>query len=88
MFTPEMLQQAHETTKAVLQVIFQYEDDFKKRVLQRCGWRHDSFEIERCHAAQNFRLTLKRDDGRERDIYIPSQDVYDWFLTLQDEVMK
>lgn len=88
MFTPEMLQDAHNTLVCgVIQVIFQYEGDFKKDVLSSSGWKPEHYTIERCHIANAFRVTLKRDDGREKDIYIQSSEVYSWVLELQTKVV-
>lgn len=87
MFTPEMLQQTHQTMKCVLQVIFEYEEDFKRQVLKGCGWEYDSYEIERCHMAEAFRITLKHDDFREKDLYINCNVVYDWFISNQKKVL-
>lgn len=89
MLTPEMLQEAHDTLiYGVLRVVFQYEDDFKLSLLAYSGWKGDSYKLERCHIAQSFRVTLKHDDGREKDIYIPSSKVYDWVLKLQAKVLN
>lgn len=84
MFTPESLQLAHDTlVRGVIQAIFQYEDEFKKKVLSSSGWKPEYYTIERCHIANAFRVTLKREDGREKDMYIPSTEVYSWVLELQ-----
>ena len=88
MFTPKMLKDAHQTIKCVIQVVFEYEYDFKHTVLADNGWNAGCYTIERCHAAQAWRFTLKHDDGREKDLYINSNDVYSWFLDKQDEVFK
>lgn len=70
MITDYQLQQAHNLMRCVIQVIFQYKDSFKKEVLGKHGWNHDEYEIERCHMAEAFRITLKHDDFREKDLYI------------------
>lgn len=87
MFTPESLQAAHGTlVDGVIRAIFQYEEDFKQKVLKSNGWYHEDYELERCHLANSFRFTLKHFDGRERDMYIPSTDVYKWVLDTQSNI--
>lgn len=89
MFTPESLQAVHDTlVYGVIRVIFQYEDDFKQKVLKSNGWHHEDYKLERCHIANAFRVTLKRDDGREKDIYIPSSEVYAWVIDMQKMVIE
>lgn len=87
MFTAESLQAAHDTlVKGVIQCIFQFPNEFKSQLLESTGWKDDCYSIERCHIANSFRVTLKHDDGREKDIYIPSTKVYSWVLELQELV--
>ena len=87
MFTAESLQAAHDTlVYGVIRVIFQFPNEFKYQVLKDIGWNNDYYTIERCHLANSFRVTLKHDDGREKDIYIPSTKVYSWVLELQELV--
>lgn len=82
-----MLKEAHDTlVRGVITGIFDYEDDFKDKLLKQIGWNKDSYEIERCHLATNFRLTVVHDYGREKDVYIPSTEVYDWVLELQTKL--
>ena len=89
MFTPESLQSAHDTlVRGVIQVIFQHEDSFKQKVLSSTGWKYEDYTLERCHLANNFRLTLRRKDGREKDMYIPSTEVYSWVLELQSTLKQ
>ena len=88
MITLEMIQQTQQTTKCILEVVFKYEKSFKADVLggKRCvGWEDDEYSIEFCHAATNWRITLKHDDGREKDIFIPCGYVHSWFIKLQDK---
>lgn len=79
-----MIQESHRIMKDIIQAVFEYEDEFKRGVLKNCEWDADFYTIEKCHIAQNFRITLKRVDCRTRDVYVPSYDVYDWFLTKND----
>lgn len=74
--------EAHELVSATVRTIFDHELSFKREVLGRHGWNHEDYVIERCHAARNYRLTLKHDDGREKDLYIPSNDVLSWVESL------
>ena len=63
-------------------VIFDNECSFKTEVLTLNGWESTSYTIDRCHAALRYRLTLKHDDGREKDVYIDSNEVYGWIDSL------
>ena len=51
-------------------------------VKRNVGWESDEYSIERCHMANCYRITLKHDDGREKDIYIEAADVYTWSVGL------
>lgn len=75
------LKDAHKLVSATIQMVFDHEDKFKEDVLggkRSVGWESDEYNIERCHAANIYRLTLKHDDGRQKDLYIDSGDVYTW----------
>lgn len=86
MITAKQLQEAHSIiSQGVIQVIFENEDSFKKEVLSQNGWDHSEYTIERVHCAEAYRLTLKHDDFREKDVYIPSGEVYSWFMSEQDK---
>lgn len=87
MFTLKSLQEAHDTlVYGVIRVIHQYENSFKENFTGHNGWHHEHYKIERCHLSSSFRLTLKHLDGREKDIYIPSEDVYKWVLEIQSTI--
>ncbi len=76
---------AHQLISATIQMIDSHEDLFKEEVLggKRCvGWDSDEYSIERCHASIHYRITLKHSDGREKDLYIPSEGVYSWAVKL------
>lgn len=75
------LKDAHQLVSATIQIIFDNEYNFKEDILggkRSVGWGSDSYTIERCHAANMYRLTLKHDDGRMKDLYVDSRDVYTW----------
>lgn len=79
------LKDAHQMVKATIEMVSLHEKSFKENVLggERCvGWGSDEYFVERCHAAEAYRVTLKHDDGREKDIYIESKDVYTWSVSL------
>ncbi len=79
------VKEAHQLVSATIEMVFDHEDLFKEKVLGglRCvGWNSGDYSIERCHAAMIYRITLKHDDGREKDLYIPSTDVYSWSIEL------
>lgn len=68
--------------QTTIAIIFDYEGDFKYKVLDRHGWKHDEYKIERCHSALHYRITLRHYDGREKELYINSFDVYSWLEDL------
>ena len=79
------LKDAHQMVKATIEMVFLHEKSFKENVLggKLCvGWESDEYSIERCHMANCYRITLKHDDGREKDIYIEAKDVYTWSVGL------
>ncbi|CAH9017024.1 conserved hypothetical protein [Vibrio phage 193E37-1] len=79
------LKDAHQLVTATIRMVFDNENLFKEQVLggKRCvGWNSDEYSIERCHAANIYRVTLKHEDGREKDLYIESSDVYTWSVGL------
>lgn len=80
--TMEQIIEAQHVMTGVISLIFQYEKDFINLVLDHNGWSKDECHIERCHAAMRFRITLQHDDGREKDFYIESGDVYSWIDSL------
>lgn len=83
--TEKQIQQtidAHNIISYIVQYIFDNEDAFKEDILggkQAVGWESEDYEIERCHVAKRYRVTLKHNDGREKDIYVESNDVISWF---------
>jgi hypothetical protein len=86
MINLQELEEMQSMLHRVIYIIFEHEKSFKEEVLGKHGWKHDEYSIERCHAANNWRITLKHDDYREKDLYIPSNDVLTWVLDLQDRV--
>lgn len=85
MITPEEFKQAQITTRRILEVIFNvnYEKDFRSKVLKGNGWHSDSFEVERAHMSGSvFRLLLKHEDLREKEVYVCSEEVYNWYYEL------
>ena len=72
--------EAHKLVSATIGTIFSDEGSFKQQVLALPvhTWNINDYTIERCHTALRYRLTLKHNDGRERDIYIDASEVYDW----------
>lgn len=88
MITRQELQQAHNIiSQCVIRVIFDNGDSFKREVLKDNGWYIDDYEIERVHCANAYRITLKHIDYREKDIYVPSNDVYSWFMGEQEKIL-
>lgn len=84
MITQQELQSAHNIiSQCVIQTLFQHRDSFKKEVLGKQGWCHDEYSIERVHCANAYRITLKHEDFREKDLYIDSYDVYKWLIEDQ-----
>lgn len=83
--TEEQIQEtinAHNIVSYIVQYIFDNEDSFKEDILggkRAIGWESEDYKIERCHAAKRYRVTLKHDDGREKDIYVESDKVITWF---------
>lgn len=66
-------------------MVFDNGDKFKEDVLggkRSVGWDSNEYTIERCHTANVYRLTLKHDDGRMKDLYVDSRDVYSWTVEL------
>jgi hypothetical protein len=91
MFTPEILQESQDVLRNVLYIIFEYEGRFKDEVLggKRCvGWDSEEYEVDKCHAATNYRVTLSHIDGRKKDIFINSIDIHSWILKLQDDIFS
>lgn len=84
MITYEKLVEARNIQSGIIQIIFnpKYIQSFKEEVLHDVGWEHDEYDIERCHGAMVYRLTLKHDDGREKDLYIASDTVHSWLGTV------
>ncbi|CAM0048442.1 hypothetical protein VPHK406_0097 [Vibrio phage K406] len=79
------LKDAHQLVSATVRMVFDHEKLFKEDVLggkRSVGWESEDYSIERCHAANIYRLTLKHDDGREKDIYVASAEVYTWSVGL------
>ena len=79
------LKDTHQLVSATVQMVFDHEDKFKEDVLggkRSVGWESDEYNIERCHAANSYRLTLKHEDGRQKDLYVDSGDVYTWAVGL------
>lgn len=89
MITKQQLKQAQDINRCVIEVIFQYEKSFKATLLMGNGWLENSYSIERCHMSGSVvRLTLKHEDERQKDLYIPINEVYSWFLKGQDKIMN
>lgn len=84
MITYEKLVEARNIQAGIIQTIFDPKciQSFKEKVLHDIGWKHNEYDIERCHGAMNYRLTLKHDDGREKDLYIDSNTVHSWLETI------
>ncbi|AUR91541.1 hypothetical protein NVP1161O_099 [Vibrio phage 1.161.O._10N.261.48.C5] len=79
------LKDAHQLVSATIRMVFDHEKLFKEDVLggkRNVGWESEGYSIERCHAANIYRLTLKHDDGREKDIYVDSSKIYGWSVGL------
>ncbi|AGG57867.1 hypothetical protein VPBG_00095 [Vibrio phage helene 12B3] len=75
------LKDAHQLVSATVRMVFDHEKLFKEGVLggkRSVGWESEDYSIERCHAANIYRLTLKHDDGCEKDIYVNSSEILDW----------
>lgn len=81
--TLQQVKDAHNLVAATITTIFNNEKCFIDEVLKGNGWSSDVCTIERCHAALRYRITLKHDDGREKDLYITLDSVYDWLNSLE-----
>ncbi|MCP3683616.1 MAG: hypothetical protein GY861_13095 [bacterium] len=91
MITPTEFKQSQTVVRCILEVVFhpQYELDFKTKVLAHNGWKHEEYQIERMHmSGYNFRLSLKHNDGREKELYIHGDDVYSWYRDLGKTIIK
>jgi hypothetical protein len=89
--TPEQFIQAQEVVKCIIQVAFHpnHEKDFLRKF---CKVGED-WGLERMHmSGSTFRVTIICDDGRENDLYIPSEAVYSWYeeigMKLKTELEK
>lgn len=86
--TPEQFTQAQETVKILIETIFhfEYEKDFLNKF---CKVNPEFHEIERVHMSGSvFRVTIKREDGREQDLYINSYDVYSWYTDIGEQLKE
>lgn len=89
MVTLQEIKQAHEIiSQCVIRTIFDYESTFKSTLLHRNGWEHNSYTLERVHCANSYRITLLHEDGRRKDIYLDSNDVYSWYIDLQGQELS
>ena len=79
------IKEAHQMVSGTIQMVFLHEKSFKENVLsgKSCvGWDSDEYSIERCHAANIYRITLRHDNGREKDIYLKSTEVCAWSVSF------
>lgn len=83
-YTLKQVMEAHQLVSGTIQTIFDNELSFKKEVLRLPvhNWKPEEYSIERCHVAKIFRVTLKHDDCRERELYIDQNEVFDWIDSL------
>lgn len=83
-YTLKQVIEAHQLVSGTIQTIFDNELSFKKEVLKLSSqnWKPEEYSIERCHVAKIFRTTLKHDNGRERELYIDQNEVFDWIDSL------
>lgn len=90
MITSEEFVQAQTVVRCIIETIFNYEQSFKEDVLSNRHWKVEgSYHIERCHmAASRFRITMVNDELREKDLYIPAEDVHSWYEELGKEILK
>lgn len=83
LFSLQQVKEAHDLVSATITTIYNNEKSFIDTCLKGNGWSSDVCTINRCHAALRYRITLKHDDGREKDLYIDTNTVYDWLDRLE-----
>lgn len=83
MITAQEFKEAQTVVRCILEAVFNYkhEPDFKQSMLQRAtGWDINEFTIERMHmSGYNFRVEVMHDDGRQEDVYLSGDDVFEWY---------
>ena len=82
MITEEQLKQTQDVTYKIISTIFdqRYEDDFLRCVLGNPA----NTTINNVYMAENHFMVLTLRDLTTEQIYYPiSEDVFDWFLSIQ-----
>lgn len=83
----EQLQDSFDIIQNVIVGVYQFEDEFKEKLLHNIGWSEDVFDIQRLHIATQTRITVRNTDWQEKDVYLDTQKVLDWWLNKQDELL-
>jgi hypothetical protein len=82
------LNNAQNVVSGVISTIFLNEDYFKKTILSEhldelnvdgC-WSSDFYSIDECHAARSYRFLLKNYEGKELELYIDSNHIFDFIV--------
>ncbi len=86
MISPDQFAQMQEAAKSLLTVVFQYEKEFKRDILNSLRWKPEEYEVDRAHISGSvLRVEIKFEDSSTYPAFIELHKVIAWYYKMVKE---